>query len=193
LGGDGIGGVIARGVATSVAGGVGSVLTGGNFDDGATTAAFGYLFNQVAAQDRSKPILAPNLERTSYAIAMAGEFSMYDSEGKLIDRIKFTSGREGITDPSVPDRGPIPPGTYIMDPKNVTFNGPNTMLSGDWGVMRVALSPTSDTNTFGRSGFYIHGGFSPGSAGCLDIGTPNDRRVLMQFQKLKSSIRIFVR
>jgi hypothetical protein len=48
FGGPGVGGVIARGVATVVAGGVGSVIAGGKFENGATTAAFGYLFNQVA-------------------------------------------------------------------------------------------------------------------------------------------------
>lgn len=48
VGGGGIGGVIARGVATSVAGGVGSVIVGGKFANGAETAAYGYLFNQLA-------------------------------------------------------------------------------------------------------------------------------------------------
>lgn len=36
---------VARGVATSIAGGVGSVMAGGKFENGAVTAAFGYLFN----------------------------------------------------------------------------------------------------------------------------------------------------
>jgi len=47
FGGPGVGGVIARGVATVVAGGVGSVIAGGKFENGATTAAFGYLFNEL--------------------------------------------------------------------------------------------------------------------------------------------------
>jgi RHS repeat-associated protein len=40
--------LIAKGVATSIAGGAGSVIAGGKFDNGAATAAMGYLFNQVA-------------------------------------------------------------------------------------------------------------------------------------------------
>jgi RHS repeat-associated protein len=36
---------IAQGAAAVVAGGVGSVIAGGKFENGATTAAFGYLFN----------------------------------------------------------------------------------------------------------------------------------------------------
>lgn len=38
-------GDLAKGIASSVAGGVGSVIAGGKFENGATTAAFGYLFN----------------------------------------------------------------------------------------------------------------------------------------------------
>jgi RHS repeat-associated protein len=40
--------LIAKGVATSIAGGAGSAIAGGKFDNGAATAAMGYLFNQVA-------------------------------------------------------------------------------------------------------------------------------------------------
>ena len=193
FGGPGVGGVIARGVATVVAGGVGSVIAGGKFENGATTAAFGYLFNQLATHANGKPNLAPNLARTAYVVAEDGQFSMYDADGKLVDRVQFTSGRDGVTDPSVKDRGPIPPGTYTLDPKNITPNGPNTLLSGDWGALRVSLTPTGDTNTFGRSGFYVHGGFAPGSAGCIDLGTPTDWRVLGQFKNLSSPIEVRVR
>ncbi len=42
-----IDGVFAKGVATAVAGGAGSVLAGGTFESGAVTAAYGYLFNQM--------------------------------------------------------------------------------------------------------------------------------------------------
>jgi hypothetical protein len=40
--------VIAKGVATMVSGGVGSVIAGGKFANGAETAAYGYLFNQMS-------------------------------------------------------------------------------------------------------------------------------------------------
>ena len=190
---EGFGQVAGGATYAAISGGIGSVLAGSKFENGAVTAAFGYLFNQLATQGNAKPNLAPNLERTSYVVAEGGQFSMYAGDGKLIDRVSFTSGRDGVTDPEIKDRGPIPPGTYIMNPKNVTPNGPNTLLSGDWGVMRVSLIPTADTNTFGRSGFYIHGGFSPGSAGCIDLGTPTDLRVLSQFKNLRGPIPIVVR
>jgi RHS repeat-associated protein len=38
---------VAKGVASSIAGGVGSVIAGGKFENGAVTAAFGYLFNEL--------------------------------------------------------------------------------------------------------------------------------------------------
>ncbi|RYH15824.1 MAG: hypothetical protein EON54_28525, partial [Alcaligenaceae bacterium] len=41
----GINADLARGAAATVAGGFGSVIAGGKFDNGAQTAAFGYLFN----------------------------------------------------------------------------------------------------------------------------------------------------
>ena len=33
----------------------------------------------------------------------------------------------------------------------------------------IALRPDANTNTYGRSGFSIHGGLTKGSAGCIDI------------------------
>lgn len=38
-----------------------------------------------------------------------------------------------------------------------------------WGTSRVWLQPDANTNTYGRSGFTIHGGLTKGSAGCIDI------------------------
>ncbi len=42
---------IAQGTAAAVAGGVGSVIAGGKFENGAKTAAFGYLFNQMRSKN----------------------------------------------------------------------------------------------------------------------------------------------
>lgn len=40
-----------------------------------------------------------------------------------------------------------------------------------WGRNRVWLQPRPGTNTHGRTGFSIHGGDTPGSAGCVDLTT----------------------
>lgn len=52
------------------------------------------------------------------------------------------------------------------------FNLPYGTWKGSipaWGTKRVWLRPDANTNTYGRSGFSIHGGLSKGSAGCIDI------------------------
>ena len=45
---------IARGIAATVAGGVGAKITGGSFQNGAMTAAFGYLFNACGGRNGCK-------------------------------------------------------------------------------------------------------------------------------------------
>ena len=87
----------------------------------------------------------------------------------------------------VPNKGPIPEGTYYADQdqrQNITaldavvggiskvFNLPYGHWKGSlpaWGTSRVWLRPDASTNTYGRSGFSIHGGLTKGSAGCIDI------------------------
>ncbi len=44
-----ISGDVAKGVATAVAGGVGSMIAGGEFENGAVTAGYGYLFNELGS------------------------------------------------------------------------------------------------------------------------------------------------
>ena len=88
---------------------------------------------------------------------------------------------------NVPDKGPIPEGTYYANQnqrQNITafdavwggitkvFNLPYGRWKGSlpaWGLHRVWLQPDENTNTYGRSGFTIHGGLTKGSAGCIDI------------------------
>lgn len=43
-----------------------------------------------------------------------------------------------------------------------------------WGDYRWALKPKKGTDTFGRSSFYLHGGSTPGSIGCIDLVTDSD-------------------
>jgi len=40
-----------------------------------------------------------------------------------------------------------------------------------WGNHRIAIQPSKGTNTFGRGGFYVHGGAVRGSHGCIDLTT----------------------
>ncbi|WP_199608723.1 tlde1 domain-containing protein [Flocculibacter collagenilyticus] len=71
--------------------------------------------------------------------------------------------------------GSIPLGFYsirssdLSDP-NIAGDLYRNFRHGDWGDWRVKLTPRSSTKTFGRSGFFLHGGKIKGSAGCIDIG-----------------------
>jgi RHS repeat-associated protein len=72
------------------------------------------------------------------------------------------------------NRGPVPRGDYTIDPNELDDPGPLHDLvrqfRGDWGDWRVPLKPSPGTSQFGRSGFKLHGGMLPGSAGCVDVG-----------------------
>lgn len=83
----------------------------------------------------------------------------------------YTTGKDGVTDPSVPWQGPIPPGNYSLDTSQISEGGFLRNLLGDWGKYRAPLTPDSSTNTYGRDGFFLHGGKNPGSAGCIDVGS----------------------
>lgn len=90
-------------------------------------------------------------------------------------RIPATSGRPGCgCDERSRNQGPIPAGRYRLfasDVSNPSFFGDiSRRMRGDWGDWRVRLYPESNTETYGRSGFFLHGGDQPGSAGCIDIG-----------------------
>ena len=77
--------------------------------------------------------------------------------------------------------GPIPEGTYWINPAEFHDNRPaaywNDFIddgAGDahlnsWGKHRITIHPFTTTETFGRGGFFLHGGSTPGSAGCIDV------------------------
>ena len=103
-----------------------------------------------------------------------------------------TSGREGNQNKEsqeLENKGPIPEGQYIVDPsrtqsiseistadrvKGLVGRGPWPGLENSWGEHRTWLKPTEETNTYKRSGFTIHGGRVPGSAGCIDLTSRNN-------------------
>jgi len=92
--------------------------------------------------------------------------------------IDASSGRDGcLNNPACSDRpyeGPVPEGEYEINTSEISDPGVigdflrNRL--GDWGDFRAPLRPTEGTDTHGRDGFYLHGGDTPGSAGCIDVG-----------------------
>ena len=45
-------------------------------------------------------------------------------------------------------------------------------VQGAWGNYRITIHPFTTTETYGRGGFFIHGGDQLGSAGCIDPPFP---------------------
>ena len=111
--------------------------------------------------------------------------------GTGIANFRASTGRTGISDPSIEDMGPIPPGRYIIIPSEISdvdyrkykegtlqyekFKQDYILRNwvGDWEYYRVKLHPQKlmYPNRDGhRSEFFLHGGKNLGSAGCIDVG-----------------------
>lgn len=86
----------------------------------------------------------------------------------------------------VPFDGPIPEGNYHIYPMATAWRADQNMIDyaianifkgfrkGPWGEARTSIYPDPGTETYGRRGFFIHGGEVAGSAGCIDL-TSYDR------------------
>jgi hypothetical protein len=106
----------------------------------------------------------------------------------------------GKTDPSkqdVADKGPIPSGEYYVDYSRVTehsklewYRQMSKYRQCDWGNYFVRIKPNKVSN--GRSGFTIHGGEIPGSAGCIDLHKNNDNFFGYMLNKTKKLMPLFV-
>jgi hypothetical protein len=119
-----------------------------------------------------------------------------DSWSKLIKGY-FTSDKEK-------DFGPIPPGSYTVGQIESRKGNTETIsslsalwakITGEfddvteaqkmfqsdslfsrigWGNHRATIKKQSGTETYGRGGFYIHGGSIEGSMGCIDLSDEMD-------------------
>lgn len=97
--------------------------------------------------------------------------------GRPVDgRFDYGSARQRLS-----GTGPIPEGIYWIRPDELDDNWINSQLSSQfaaaWGRYRITIHPFTTTETFGRGGFFIHGGTTPGSAGCIDLTNRMDQFV----------------
>lgn len=103
----------------------------------------------------------------------------------------------------IPNKGPIPEGTYWANQDqrqyiNLRNAGLGIINAGawpgslaSWGLRRVWLKPDVDTNTYGRTNLSIHGGWSKGSRGCIDI--PGQTKQLDTFMnQCQDSVPVYV-
>jgi len=121
---------------------------------------------------RGNPITGVDPLGLDTLVYKGGVLTHYDSNGNVVGNYPATSGVPGVTDPSIPNQGPIPEGRYTVNPSEISPAGffRRYLDPRDWGEYRVPAHPDAGTETFGRSGFFIHGGKDPGSAGCIDVG-----------------------
>jgi hypothetical protein len=114
---------------------------------------------------------------------------------------RFVRGRFDYSPESqrLSHQGPIPEGEYWIQPSelqdNAWFRFKNPRAA--WGDHWITIHPFPTTNTHGRGGFFIHGGASPGSAGCIDLSINMNKFIEALKRELggrpKCHIPLFVR
>lgn len=57
----------------------------------------------------------------------------------------------------------------VVSNKDKQFQADTNYSRISWGNFRASITPTGNTNTFGRSSFFVHGGSYAGSHGCIDL------------------------
>lgn len=121
-----------------------------------------------------------------YALFNGTSLSVYEDDKKIAEwpAVSGRPGHQSSKYQKEKDLGPIPEGVYVIRKQRLQFYndiswwdrqrsavGLGTWRGGtdSWGESRVWLEPAKETNLYGRSGFSIHGGAVPGSAGCIDL------------------------
>ena len=138
------------------------------FDAGKYVASIALLRRKIAERGNSTLADAPFELRFNgrYLSATGGaSFSAPAVSGEKYDgEFVYSVARQKLA-----DTGPIPAGTYWLDPQELAVVMRPWLMPG-WGLHRITIHPFDSTNTYGRGLFAIHGGVEPGSAGCIDLG-----------------------
>jgi hypothetical protein len=191
-----------------------TLLTGGdpNFTRVSGGDDPGALYNAMRAMP-SPPPAAGNLagrDSTRMYLKFDGQTLSLHDGGDVVAQWKGVSGREnfgGGEDQEKAKYGPMPEGTYdIKQSRYQTISARNAVygIAGrgewpgslySWGSERVWADPTKETVdnglTFGRKDMAIHGGWEPGSAGCIDL-TDNMSSFAKTFRSLGSNLKLYV-
>ena len=130
-----------------------------------------------------------NTNKNQVAVFDGKKFTLYEKDKPIMswDAISGAKGYQSPEYQSVKDKGTIPEGTYVARQQRLQFMSPTDKAIGlsrvlgkeyggrwpgssySWGESRIWLEPSNKTNTYGRDNFSIHGGWWPGSAGCIDL------------------------
>lgn len=127
-----------------------------------------------------KPV---NTKPGQHAVFDGKTLTLYQ-DGKPVMSWEAVSGNEGFQNSKfekIPSVGPIPTGVYVARQEKLQHITPYGLVAGvankgtwpgslySWGASRIRLEASIETNTYNRDGFYIHGGWEPGSNGCIDL------------------------
>jgi hypothetical protein len=123
----------------------------------------------------------------NYDLRFNGRELVLRENGSPILNWAAVSGRPGKQSPEFQTQrgqGPLPEGDYQFNVSGLqkydeisNWQKFKSALGGgewkggpdSWGRYRFWLTPAPGTETFARSDFSIHGGSTPGSAGCIDL------------------------
>lgn len=111
-----------------------------------------------------------------FITASGGSITLHNDNGQAIGNYTYSTGLNGSTDYAKAGTGPLPPGYYTINPSEISPSGffRQYLDPRDWGDYRVPLNPDPSTNTYGRGGFFLHGGhLRHGSEGCLKVEGDN--------------------
>jgi hypothetical protein len=121
---------------------------------------------------------------TDYLLFDGATLVLKSKNGKKKKSWRATSGMPDSTflDQNKKDFGPIPEGQYLLRfDKTVDIKSSESLWdfakwlikSPSWGFIATPIEASDETQTFGRGDFYIHGGYFPGSKGCIDLMVDN--------------------
>lgn len=151
-----------------------------------------YNYKQLYGNTPPPPVQTQNNNDPNCYMKFNGQnLNLYNNTGQ-VGSLDAQSGHDDFQSAqyqNVVNKGPIPEGTYYanqdqrqsLTPQNIALKlgeklgfdmQQKSSWSGNpisWGTSRVWLQPDANTNTYGRSGFTIHGGLAKGSRGCIDI------------------------
>jgi hypothetical protein len=136
------------------------------------------------ASERGEPLVVQCTKpRSAYWLLFDGHYLKMHLQQRVTQAWHArsgSSGSKGVFDytparQAVKGGGPIPQGEYWIQPAELASKpGSLEFWRGDWsepgwGTHRITVHPRPTTTTHGRGGFFIHGGETWGSAGCIDL------------------------
>jgi len=125
-------------------------------------------------------------------VISGGQATYYNMNGNIIGTYQTSSGN-GTASASQAG-GPTPPGFWSINPSDVSPSGffRQYIDPRDWGDYRVTMNPDPNTNTYGRTGIFLHGGHRPGSVGCEKVTDPNQNDLFHNILNAPGPIPVIV-